>query len=355
MKIGIFDPYLDDLGGGEKYMISLAECLSSEHEVTVFWDKKEDLSKVSKRFSLNISKITVRPNVFSSNFTFFRRCLESLKYDVIIALSDGSIPFVCSKRLFLHFQQPMPKARLLLKDNLKKMRVTTFFCNSGFTKHYIDKEFIVNSKIIYPPVDIDITKAKKENIILHVGRFRAINLKEGDYKKQEVMLNAFKQMIGEGLRGWKFILAAGLREKDKARFDRLKKSADKYPVEFLTNLSKDELNKIYAKAKIYWHASGYGEDLMRDPQMAEHFGISTVEAMTAGAVPIVFNAGGQKEIVENKKNGYLWDTLKELMEKTEELIKNEKLLIKMSEKAIEKAGNFSRERFCDSIKRLIER
>ena len=65
MNIGIYDPYLDDLGGGEKYMITLAECLSQNNSVTVFWDKPEDLKKVAERFSLDVSRIKVKDNIFS--------------------------------------------------------------------------------------------------------------------------------------------------------------------------------------------------------------------------------------------------------------------------------------------------
>ena len=75
---------------------------------------------------------------------------------------------------------------------------------------------------------------------------------------------------------------------------------------------KDILNE-YKLAKIYWHASGFGEDLETHPEKAEHFGITTVEAMINGLVPIVIDAGGQKEIVvqdrwvfmEDQKNYFL--------------------------------------------------
>ena len=36
MRIGIFDPYLDTLSGGEKYMLSIASCLVQEYEVFIF-------------------------------------------------------------------------------------------------------------------------------------------------------------------------------------------------------------------------------------------------------------------------------------------------------------------------------
>jgi glycosyltransferase involved in cell wall biosynthesis len=79
--------------------------------------------------------------------------------------------------------------------------------------------------------------------------------------------------------------------------------------------------------------------------MAEHFGISTVEAMGAGAVPIVINAGGQKEIVEDGVQGFLWDSLDDLKKKTLRLIQDPSLLERMSEKSKEKAKKFAGNRF----------
>ncbi len=111
---------------------------------------------------------------------------------------------------------------------------------------------------------------------------------------------------------------------------------------------------IYSKAKIYWHASGYGEDLTLHPDFAEHFGISTVEAMGAGAVPVVINAGGQKEIVKSGENGFLWDSLDELQQKTNELTKSSVLLEKLSFNAKKTALKFSEKSFEARIIELIQ-
>mgnify|MGYP001611067305 FL=1 len=353
MRIGVYDPYLDDLGGGEKYMMTLAQCLSEENEVTVFWNSPEDLRKVAERFSLDIAKIKLKKNIFSPGYPFLKRWLETLSFDVIIILSDGSIPFVLSKKLFIHFQQPFPKIKMSLKTSLKKIRVNSFFCNSRFTKSFVDEEFGISSSVVYPPIDARVKENKKENTILHVGRFRTVNVESQDYKKQGVMLDVFKKMVDLGLKNWKFILAVGLQENDRLKFNQLKKKTKGYPIEFLVNLNIDDLGKIYSKSKIYWHASGYGEDLNKSPELAEHFGISTIEAMAAGAVPVVINAGGQKEIVENEKNGYLWNNLEEFVGKTNDLIKNTNLWEKMSGEAIKRSQEFAGDRFCKEIKDTI--
>lgn len=359
MKIGIYDPYLDDLGGGEKYMMKIAECLSKGNDVRVFWDSKQDIEQLLKRFSLDLSKIKVVKNIFSSSYGSLKRILETKNYDIIILLSDGSIPFSLSKKTFIHFQQPLPLQKLTLKSKFKIARINKFFCNSYYSKFYIDKSLKVNSIVLYPPVTIEKRKTAKQNIILHVGRFRIKDVTlsgspVGDYKKQRVMIDAFKKMYDSGLKSWRFILAVSVQEKDRVAFDRLIKFSNGYPVEFLINKSNDELWNIYSKAKIYWHASGYGENLSKHPEYAEHFGISTVEAMGAGAVPVVIGLGGQKEIVEDGKNGFLWTSLGQLIQKTNKLIRDWKLWNKFSKEAVKRAGFFAGDRFCKELYEIIK-
>ncbi len=346
MKIGIYDPYLDDLGGGEKYMLTLASCLSKNNEVYLFWDNKEDLKIVTERFSIDISKIKVVENIFSSNFGFFKRLRESRKYDSIIVLSDGSIPILWSKKLFLHIQQPIPLVHYSLRDSLKIARVTKVFCNSIFTQSYLDKKLKSKSMVIYPPIELKPKKLEKENIILSVGRFRVKNVGLPDYKKQSILVDAFLQMVDEGLRGWKFVLATSVKPNEKEEFDKLILKAKNKPVEFLINKKNEDLWDIYSKAKIYWHATGFGEDLKSRPDYAEHFGISTVEAMGGGSVPVVINAGGQKEIVHGGVNGFLWDDLSELKEKTMQLIENFELWEKISKESLSTAKSFAEKNFC---------
>ncbi len=353
MRIGIFDPYLDDLGGGEKYMMTIAEILSEKHEVDVFWDNKSDLDGLLKRFSLDLSKVKITPNIFSPKYSTLQRFIATKKYDRIIFLSDGSLPLVYPK-LLVHIQQPLNNMETKSAfGKLKIKRVNVFFCNSNYTKSFIHDKFHLKTKVLFPPVNIQKINARKENIILHVGRFRIKNVKNDDYKKQHVMVRQFKKMVDNGFKNWKFVLAVSVNEKDNREFEEMRDFVKNYPVEFLVNKSNDELWQIYGKAKIYWHASGYGEDLEKNPEYAEHFGISTVEAMGAGVVPVVINAGGQKEIVTDGVDGLLWDSLEELEGKTLNLANDEKLMSNLSEKAKSTARKFSKEKFSETLNEFI--
>ena len=166
------------------------------------------------------------------------------------------------------------------------------------------------------------------------------------------MVDAFKK-ISKKIPKWKFVIAAGVKDEDLEEFDQMRKKAKGYSVEFLINKSNDELWEVYSKAKIYWHASGFAENLQKHPEFAEHFGISTVEAMGAGCVPVVINAGGQKEIIENGLSGFLWETLVDLEEKTVMLTKDSDILEKMSKEAKIRACDFAGDRFCEEINKLV--
>lgn len=357
MKIGIFDPYLDTLSGGEKYMLSITSCLVPENEVFIFWDKDKEteIKQASlRKLGIDLSSVKFYKNIFSKSVSTLSRFLESRKFDAIVYLSDGSIPFIGTK-LYIHFQFPTEWINgNSLKSKIKLIFAKKIFCNSYFTKGFIDKKLHIKSEILHPPVNLQVVKnIKKENIILHVGRFD-VNSHESNYKKQDVMIDVFKKMVDRGLVGWKLRLIIGVREEDEGKLSKLKEKAKGYQIEFLENISNQELWMNYSKAKIYWHASGFGEDLLKHPEKAEHFGISTVEAMGAGAVPVVIKAGGQKEIVADGESGYLWDTLEDCIRKTNSLIQDQKLWQEVSINAKKRARKFAGERFCRELKKIIQ-
>ena len=64
MKIAIFDPYLDTLGGGERYMMAIARFFLRDHRVDVFWNKPEIKGEIQKRFGFNLDKLNFIENIF---------------------------------------------------------------------------------------------------------------------------------------------------------------------------------------------------------------------------------------------------------------------------------------------------
>ena len=356
MKIGIYDPYLDTLSGGERYMLTAASCLSSLHEVEVFWDDSEILARAHEKFQLNLSKVKVVKNIFSSNTSIVTRFLQSRKYDRIIFLSDGSIPLTLAKKTLLHFQFPVEwvDAKSIF-NSLKIKKISQVICNSNYTKSYIDKKFNVNSSVLYPPCGEKVNRVydkEKKNIILSVGRFDL--LPDGTtFKKHEFLIETFKEMVKDGLRNWDFIIVLSYLPGMALRVKELEEAVGGSGIKIIKNADFSEIKNLYSKAKIYWHAAGYKIDVAKRPELAEHFGITTVEAMSHGVVPVVINSGGQKEIVDDGENGYLWNDKHELMQKTNRVIAHDRKRQKMAEMAIRKSEVFSTDVFCKELSSLL--
>jgi len=250
MKIGFYNPYFDSYGGGERYVLTLASYWSKRHDVHIFWDDKEMLSKAEERFGLDVSKLTCIPNVFAKK-NILEKLLVSASYDLMFFLSDGSIPTSLGKRNILHFQVPFSDIRM---NSWKARRYNMIVCNSEFTRKHIHCPYDIPMTVIYPPVDTDaFLPAKKTKTILTVGRFNALY----EAKKQEILLNAFITLSQKNeAKGWRFILAGSALPSDKEYVNRLQKLAKNYPVDFFVNQPLAVLQRLYSAASLYWHGAG---------------------------------------------------------------------------------------------------
>ncbi|MBI3103906.1 glycosyltransferase family 4 protein [Candidatus Daviesbacteria bacterium] len=355
MKIAIYSPYLDTLGGGERYIAAIAEILSKKHSVDLFFDNHlqsfgiDILKKqLSERFNLDLSKVNAIKAPIGTTSSIFQRLLFLRRYDLLIYLTDGSLFLSTAKKNILHIQSPLPGPKSFWgRIKLKSWDVIIY--NSQFTKTNSYKNWPISSSIVYPPVDVKkIKPLKKKNYILSVGRFFGY-LKD---KKQEVLIEVFKDLYDTNeIKNWSLHLAGAASKGDKPYLNELQSLAKGFPIYFYPNLEFEELVKLYGQSSIYWHASGYKED---DPTRMEHFGISTVEAMAGGCVPVVIKKGGQVEIVRDGKCGFLWDSVDQLKDFTVKLIIDERLRGKMANVAILEAARFSKDKFRDSILKIIK-
>ena len=348
MKFGFFSPYLDTFGGGERYILTLASHLSRSHLVDIFWNDVTIKAPLSRFLKIDLSKTRFVNNIFTENL--FHKILSSFGYDLIFILSDGSVPTTFAKRNILHFQVPFNFAPANFKTRIKLARYRWVVVNSHFTKTYVDRSFNVSSKVIYPPVDVkSISVGKKEKLILSVGRFSVRQLHP---KKQEVLIEVFKELYKKAP-NWRLILVGQAKKEDQRYLRTLRKAARGHAIKIVENLPIGKLRLLYSQASIYWHATGFGEDEAKNPEKMEHFGIATVEASAAGAIPIVIAMGGQKEIVKDGKNGRFWTTKAQLYEATLDVIGNKDQFLKLSQNAIKNSRRFAKEVFLREYERLI--
>lgn len=336
MKASIYNPYFDTLGGGEKYTIFFANVLAKNgYDVRVQSYDKDLLIKLSNRFGIKLSK----------NIEIVDDVQNGKDSDLCFWVSDGSIPTLGSRRNFIHFQVPFKNVNgRSLFNKMKLIRVEKVICNSEFTKHVIDQEYGVDSAVLYPPISVEQFKSKRKlNNILYVGRFS--NLKQS--KKQQVLVDAFSRFVSNTNRNanWKLILAGGTEVGSEEILPHLKENAKGQNIEIVESPNFSDLKQLYATSKIFWSAAGYGEDENINPDRFEHFGMTQVEAMASGCVPIVYEGGGHKEVVVNNKNGFLWKSIEELIETTQRLIDDKKTWKRLSNDALKESKKYSDKSF----------
>lgn len=355
MKAALYSPYLDTFGGGEKYMMTAAEVLSKENKVEVLLDKHlfnlgADFlkQKLSQRFALNLEKTDFIKSPLGAGSNILQRACFLRKYDLFFYLTDGSIFYPTAKKNILHIQSPLSGEVNNIRRKIKLSGWDLIIYNSGFTKENSEKNWPIKSQIIYPPVDTDkIKPLTKKQYILSVGRFFGY-LKD---KKHEVLIKAFTGLFETGkINEWSLHLAGSAAEGDQPYLEELKKSAEGLPVFFYPNIERGKLIKLYGQSAIYWHAAGYGEN---DPTKMEHFGISTVEAMAGGCVPVVINKGGQTEIIQDGKNGLLWSSPADLIKLTEELVFDQTSMKRLSKNCVISGQRFSKDKFEKEILKLV--
>ena len=340
-KAAIVNPYFETLGGGERYTMGIVQALSEDgYSVDIQWHEQNLLSKIHDRFGIKTEGVVVRDSVNRGD-----------GYDVCFWISDGSIPLLRSRNNILHFQVPFKGVNgKNVLNKMKFFRIKNVVCNSLFTKAIIDKEYGIDSKVLYPPVGVEkIRPKRKENIILYVGRFSKLM----QTKRQDILVTNFKEMVDSGLENWKLVLAGGAEVGGEEAAQYIKRESVGYPIEVVEGPSFKKLVSLYGTAKIFWSAGGYRIDEDKEPQKVEHFGMTVVESMAAGAVPVVYKAGGHKEIISNTENGYLWSGYNELIEITKMLIENKKELATVSKAAMRKSQEYSYTEFKKSLKDLL--
>lgn len=225
--------------------------------------------------------------------------------------------------------------------------------NSLYTAGWVRRWWGITARTVHPPVASvgDGPEAKRPEI-LSVGRFFA-----GSHNKNhDLMVGWFREMVRDGLSGWTLRLmgALGSRPADRKYLEQVRELARGLPVEVRTDVPAGELADAYRRALIYWHAAGYGHHPHRDPERFEHFGISTVEAMSAGAAALVFDGGGLRETVEPGRSGYSWRTPAELTALTWRLVRDARLRHRLGQGAIARSAEFSPENFETRIMAVVD-
>jgi glycosyltransferase involved in cell wall biosynthesis len=241
------------------------------------------------------SPIDLKPGLF-----FLEKQIPSRASIVIQGFREPSL-----RSLFLDYWS----RRYSFVDTYRQVWVHTSFV-AEWTKKIWNRE----PYVVYPPVSLSppTYAVRNPTSIVSVGRFMA--KRAGHSKNQIEMIKAFSKLTEKSSLPWELHLVGGVSPEQQRYFDKVKRASKNLNVKLHPNLTHTELQKLYSTSSYYWHAAGLNQPRSR-PERFEHFGITVVEAMSFGLIPLVFNVGGPSEILRDYPD-LLFGSLDKLVQNT---------------------------------------
>jgi glycosyltransferase involved in cell wall biosynthesis len=220
--------------------------------------------------------------------------------------------------------------RFIIPKNIK--RADKIITVSKYSKKEIEK-FYPNAKgkieVIYLGIDEKfkpLKNIKKKNQILYVG---SLNERKNFYG----VIEAFLSLNDKNL---KLIMVGNFSKTfalNKASIDILKKAKQNENIIFKSNVSDNELIKLYNESRLFVYPSFY-----------EGFGLPPLEAMACGTPVITSNVSSLPEVGGDAVvycNPY---DVEDIKEKIEMVLNDEKLQQEMIQKGLQRAKEFTWEK-----------
>lgn len=328
MKIGVFNPILHRVGGAEYVTIVLVNALKEQgHRVVLVSNKKIDSATIAFFFGKDLD---VETRVFPFSDFSERLSFRNPIGDYVNALQSYFLKLNCQILVdtFSDFIHPWsdvtyfqvcprcgnlsPRARdlssflyvPLLKASMTEDKAVLVV--SRFVANFLEKKGI-HCSVLYPPVNVcyfsDANKnfcGSKEDMAVTVSRF-------SNEKKLENIPIIAKQVD----KGVSFVIAGSCQSNSAYKVlhslqGLIKKLEVGERVRLLPNVSREKIRELLWNSKVYLHT-----------RENEPFGITIIEAMSSGCLPIVHDSGGPREFVPK----YLrYKTIEEAVIKIEKAI-----------------------------------
>ncbi|MEM2094298.1 MAG: glycosyltransferase [Candidatus Bathyarchaeia archaeon] len=376
MKVLVLHPSLNRCGGAERVCLATVKALSaSGYSVHLATIEETDWKLLEKRVgpvqrpvheTYLIGSIPISSNISNATYTVTLFLILLARYRVLrdfdlnfntygdldVSLADisyiNAIPFSLM-RLFPTpgFQSPSMRGFTSLYSLLTSLTHKTFtrgilLANSKFTKQLIEKFWMRGSTVVYPPVDLDrfreVDFEDRENVVVTVTRFRP-------GKELEIIPQIAKKV--DGCRFVVFgLVDAGAQETLKQLKESIIANQVSDRVEIRLNQCPARIAETLLSSKVYLHTQSY-----------EAFGISIVEAMAAGCVPVIPRRGGPwMDILggRERRYGLSFNSVGEAISKIETLLSSEETRIKIAQRAVDRAAFFDRRIFERRIAKVVD-
>lgn len=174
------------------------------------------------------------------------------------------------------------------------------------------------------------TERSFKNDVLTIGVVSRLE----SIKGMDLVMPAFALVLNQGYKVKLLVIGDGsLRNKMEKQSVEL--GVSDY-IEWKGRTEQSKLQECYDKI-----------DILLMPSRSEGFGLTAIEGMARGCVPVVSDTGGLPEVVQNNISGLLHKTedIKDLANKIVSLCKNRKMLYSLSRNAVVRAKFFNFDKF----------
>ncbi len=360
MRILVVHPRMSIMGGGERVAIhSMLAGMNMGHEVTLL-SEEFDVQRFEDFFGCyglfekvrQLSYPEFKPLVRSWALLYqrlyyyqnqFRKVLSGKKqFSLVLGTQDvGYVPSIQAPivqycyfpEYFRHLQSapssPLWRlyyspARLFYRNRAK--HVDRFLAVSDYSRDFVRQIWCRDSATLYPPCPIELYKSSnsdREDIAIAIGRL-----------VPEKRFHLLAE-IARKLPKTRFLIIGSVENTDDPYYKSLERNAPPNLSMVLSPLRK--VRDVVSRAKVYVHCAEN-----------EHFGITIVEAMAAGCVPVVHDSGGPREIV-TEDVGYRWRNTDEASQLISKVMGNETLRARLSHHASTRAEVFNTKAFESSL------
>jgi len=364
LKVALVHDFLVDFGGAERVLEVLSEMYPEAPIYTLLYDKHKMRGRFKNR-EIHTSFLQKFPKFLRRRkkwlLPFFMVAPETFDlrdFDLVIsssgAWSKGIVTRLNTQHI-AYIHSPMrfvwDYSEQYLKDNRKEKmgfcirpllnyvrvwdklaadRPDHMISNSKYTQKRVAKYYGRESIVVYPPVDIVPRRDESMPRLYDGERYFLIVSRLSPYKKVDAVVEAFNK-LGLPL----IVVGEGSQKKY------LQKIANDN-VQILGWKSDEEIVKYYAQARAFVFAG------------VDDFGIAPVEAMAQGVPVLAVRKGGALEIVEEGKTGEFFDVAvpEVIADGVRRFVENEKNYNKQD--IVDKAGEFSKERFIKEMGEYVE-